>query len=89
MSDKSLGPITQLLAAAERGDSGAHERLWAAVYRELHGLAQHQMAAESPAADVPSLIEMVRAEMTTALELDVPLEIDLSAGDNWLETETI
>lgn len=50
MPGKSLGPITQLLAAAERGDSGAQERLWAVVYRELRGLAQHQMAVESPAA---------------------------------------
>lgn len=50
MSDKSLGPVTQLLAAAERGDAGAHEQLWAVVYRELHGLARNQMAVESPAA---------------------------------------
>ena len=45
-----------------------------------------ELIFESPAADLPSLIEMVRTEMTTALELDVPLEIDLSVGDNWLES---
>ena len=67
-----------------------HERL----VREQHPanmlLQIHdELIFESPAADLPSLIEMVRTEMTTALELDVPLEIDLSVGENWLESETI
>jgi DNA polymerase-1 len=67
-----------------------HERL----IREQHPanmlLQIHdELIFESPAADVPSLIEMVQTEMTTALELDVPLEIDVSVGDNWLEIKTI
>lgn len=40
-------PLTQLLAAAGAGDASAHEKLWSAVYDELHSLAQRQMAAEA------------------------------------------
>lgn len=41
-------PVTELLAAAGRGDGGAHERLWALVYDELHRVARRQMADEAP-----------------------------------------
>ncbi|MBT4867546.1 MAG: DNA polymerase I [Planctomycetaceae bacterium] len=67
-----------------------HERLVCEQHPANMLLQIHdELIFESPAADLPSLIEMVRTEMTTALELDVPLEIDLSVGDNWLESETI
>jgi RNA polymerase sigma factor (TIGR02999 family) len=39
--------VTQLLAAAGRGDKAAHDRLWSLIYRELHALAQHQLADEA------------------------------------------
>jgi len=41
-------PITRILASVGDGDADAHERLWLAVYDELHRMAQHQMASESP-----------------------------------------
>jgi len=42
-------PITQLLAAAGQGDQAARDRLWSAIYDELHRLAQHELAGENPA----------------------------------------
>ncbi|HUU98733.1 MAG TPA: sigma-70 family RNA polymerase sigma factor [Phycisphaerae bacterium] len=49
MSTPPTNPITQLLAAAgQEGDQAARDRLWAAIYDELHRLAQCQMAAEAP-----------------------------------------
>ena len=41
-------PLTRLLAAAGRGDASAHHKLWVLVYDELHRLAQHQVAKETP-----------------------------------------
>ncbi len=48
-----------------------------------------ELVFEVPAAEADSLIEMVREEMTGALELNVPLVVDISIGDNWLETENV
>jgi RNA polymerase sigma factor (TIGR02999 family) len=42
-----VGNITQLLNAAERGDSGATEELFATVYEELRRLAAGKLARES------------------------------------------
>jgi len=35
------------------------------------------------------LAKIVREEMEHALELDVPLAVDMSAGDNWLDQESL
>jgi DNA polymerase I len=48
-----------------------------------------ELVFESPAESVPGLVQMVRAEMEHALPLEVPLVVDVSAGDNWLETEDV
>jgi RNA polymerase sigma factor (sigma-70 family) len=48
MTTPAPNPLTQLLAAAGQGDQAAQNRLWAAIYDELHRLAQCQMAAEAP-----------------------------------------
>jgi len=48
VSSTSSNPITQLLAAVGQGDESASERLWTAIYEELHSLAQRQMANEAP-----------------------------------------
>jgi RNA polymerase sigma factor (TIGR02999 family) len=41
-------PITQLLAAAGQGDDAARERLWAAIYDELHRVAQSLLRNDAP-----------------------------------------
>lgn len=48
-----------------------------------------ELVFECPEVAVPSLAKILREEMEQALPLDVPLVVDLSAGDNWLETEDV
>lgn len=48
MEDSAVTRITQLLTAAEGGDSLARDRLWAAVYDEVRSLARDRLAQESP-----------------------------------------
>ncbi len=45
-----------------------------------------ELVFEAPDDAVPSLVRLVREEMEHAMKLDVPLAVDVSAGDNWLET---
>ena len=37
--------------------------------------------------ELPALRKLVRAEMESALELDVPLKVDMGEGPNWLEAK--
>lgn len=48
MPSEPSQPLTELLAAAGRGERSAHERVWSVVYDELRGIARHQMAGEAP-----------------------------------------
>ncbi len=45
-----------------------------------------ELVFEAPDDAVPSLVRLVREEMEHAMNLDVPLAVDVSVGDNWLET---
>ncbi|MEX0715979.1 MAG: DNA polymerase I [Planctomycetaceae bacterium] len=44
-----------------------------------------ELVFESPANAVPGLIALVRDEMEHAMDLAVPLVVDVSVGDDWLE----
>lgn len=48
-----------------------------------------ELVFECPADAVPSLVSILRDEMEHAMPLDVPLAVDISAGDNWLETDDV
>jgi DNA polymerase-1 len=52
-----------------------------------------ELVFESPPEELPRLAELVRREMTTPVEkrlqLRVPLRVDLSAGPNWLDVNSI
>ncbi len=48
-----------------------------------------ELVFEAPQGDVEALIALARTEMETALELDVPIVVDVSVGDNWLETKPV
>ena len=48
-----------------------------------------ELVFEAPEAEIPALAPLVRDAMTTALDLDVPLKVDIAAGPNWLDVETI
>ncbi len=41
------------------------------------------------AEEIAGLAELVGREMTGALDLSVPLKVDLAAGPNWLDVEPI
>ncbi len=48
-----------------------------------------ELVFEVPENQLESLVALVRKEMESALDLDVPLLVDCAAGPNWLEIEEI
>jgi DNA polymerase-1 len=46
-----------------------------------------ELVFEAPADAVPTLVPIIRHEMEHAMELDVPLVVDVSVGENWLEVK--
>lgn len=63
-----------------------HRRLHAEGLRSRMLLQVHdELLFEAPPDEVEPLCELVREEMTGALPLDVPIEVDIGVGDNWLD----
>jgi DNA polymerase-1 len=48
-----------------------------------------ELVFEAPEEEIAGLADLVRREMMTALDLSVPLKVDLAAGPNWLDVEPI
>lgn len=48
-----------------------------------------ELIFESPEEDLKSLQKIVREEMENALDLDVPLVVDMKTGLNWLDAEPV
>jgi DNA polymerase I len=48
-----------------------------------------ELVFEAPPAEVKPLAALVREEMTGAMKLTVPLDVEVSAGKNWLEVEEV
>jgi DNA polymerase I len=46
-----------------------------------------ELVFESPPGEVDPVARLVREEMTGAMELRVPLKVDIGAGPNWLDVE--
>ncbi|MCA9114220.1 MAG: DNA polymerase I [Planctomycetaceae bacterium] len=44
-----------------------------------------ELVFEAAEADVPATVELVRAEMESALELEVPLVVDVTTGPSWYD----
>ncbi|HZW31545.1 MAG TPA: DNA polymerase I [Isosphaeraceae bacterium] len=61
----------------ELRDRRCHARMLLQLHDEL--------VFEAPAEEIPTLAELVRRQMTAALDLNVPLKVDLATGINWLE----
>ncbi|MCE9533453.1 MAG: DNA polymerase I, partial [Planctomycetes bacterium] len=67
-----------------------HRRLQAEKLQAKMLLTVHdELVFEAPAEEVKQLAGLVREEMVNALKLEVPLKVDVSVGDNWLETEEL
>jgi DNA polymerase-1 len=48
-----------------------------------------ELVFEAPLSAVSSLVELARHEMQHAMELTVPLIVDVSVGKNWLDTQPV
>lgn len=62
-------------------ESGMKSRMLLQIHDEL--------VFEAPDEEIPSLSRLVREAMTTALEISVPIGVDISAGPNWLDVTRI
>jgi DNA polymerase-1 len=62
-------------------DEGLRSRMILQIHDEL--------VFETPVDEAARLADLVRAEMTSAMALSVPLKVDLAAGRNWLDVEPL
>ncbi|HUG94327.1 MAG TPA: DNA polymerase I [Planctomycetaceae bacterium] len=62
-----------------------HEKHPARMLLQIHD----ELVFECPVGAVPSLVQCARREMTSALPLDVPLVVDVKAGENWLDAAAV
>ncbi len=62
-------------------ESGLKARMLLQIHDEL--------VFEAPQEEIPSLASLVETAMTTALELSVPLRVDLASGPNWLDVSPV
>jgi DNA polymerase I len=46
-----------------------------------------ELLFEAPEAEVPEAIEVIKKAMETAVQLDVPLTVEIGAGDNWMNVK--
>ncbi|MCK5913401.1 MAG: hypothetical protein KAG12_05950, partial [Desulfuromusa sp.] len=44
-----------------------------------------ELVFEVPVAELEQVRELIRVEMETAVDLDVPLKVDIGTGRNWAE----
>jgi len=59
------------------------EQLRARMLMQVHD----ELLVEAPAEEAPRVVEILRKEMEAAVELDVPLVVDVGVGDNWMDAK--
>ncbi len=65
-----------------------HRKLQSGNWQSRMLLTVHdELVFEAPVGELDQLATMVQKEMTQAMSLKVPLIVDISYGDNWLEVE--
>jgi DNA polymerase-1 len=74
-SAADLMKVAMLRVQKRLDASGLRARLLLQVHDEL--------VFECPAAEVPALTDLARAEMEGAMELSVPLKVDVGSGPDW------
>ncbi len=75
--------IKRAMLAVDRRirESGMKARMLLQIHDEL--------VFEVPDAEILPLAHLVREAMTTALDLSVPLAVEVASGPNWLDVEPI
>jgi DNA polymerase-1 len=67
-----------------------HRRLNAEKKQAKMLLSVHdELVFEAPPREVNEVAKLVREEMIGAMKLEVPLDVDVSAGRNWLDVEEV
>jgi DNA polymerase-1 len=67
-----------------------HRRLKAEKRQATMLLSVHdELVFEAPPKEVAAVAKLVREEMCGAMKLEVPLDVEVSAGKNWLEVEEV
>jgi RNA polymerase sigma factor (TIGR02999 family) len=74
MPSKSIQPVTELLLAAQAGDTAAAERLMAVVYEQLHQLARARMAHLPPGQTLQATALVHEAYLRLTDKSDLPWE---------------
>jgi DNA polymerase-1 len=71
------------IAMLKVDDAIRRENLQTRMIMQVHD----ELLFEAPEAEVERAIEIIRQAMETAVELDVPLLVEIGAGDNWMNTK--
>jgi DNA polymerase-1 len=67
-----------------------HRRLQVEKRQAKMLLSVHdELVFEAPPKEVAAVAKLVREEMCGAMKLEVPLDVEVSAGKNWLEVEEV
>ena len=46
-----------------------------------------ELLFEAPEAEIEKAMEIIKREMESAVELDVPLTVEIGAGDDWMSVK--
>jgi DNA polymerase I len=71
------------LAMLKVDEALRRENLETKIIMQVHD----ELLLEAPEAEVEKVMEIVKREMETAVALDVPLIVEIGAGDNWMNAK--
>jgi DNA polymerase-1 len=71
------------LAMLHVDDAIKREGLTARMIMQVHD----ELLVEAPNEEAERVAELLRREMEGAVELDVPLKVEVGIGNNWMDTK--
>ncbi|MCA1593818.1 MAG: DNA polymerase I [Acidobacteria bacterium] len=71
------------IAMLKVDDALRRERLDARMVMQVHD----ELLVEAPKKEADQVAALLKREMETAVELDVPLDVEVGVGDNWMEVK--